>query len=74
MTLDELEQLVDQDAVEIFDVREPDEHADGYIPGSRNVPYRLARRCADVLDDREADRDGLRDGRARGGGGQRARS
>ncbi|MGZ8694273.1 MAG: MBL fold metallo-hydrolase [Gaiellaceae bacterium] len=49
VTLDELEQLVEQDAVEIFDVREPDEHADGYIPGSRNVPYRLARRCADVL-------------------------
>jgi glyoxylase-like metal-dependent hydrolase (beta-lactamase superfamily II)/rhodanese-related sulfurtransferase len=49
VTLDELEQLVADDAVEVFDVREPDEHADGYIPGSRNVPYRLARRCADVL-------------------------
>ena len=49
VTLAELEQLVADDAVEVFDVREPDEHADGYIPGSRNVPYRLARRCADVL-------------------------
>jgi hydroxyacylglutathione hydrolase len=49
VTLDELERLLEQEAVEVFDVREPDEHADGYIPGSRNVPYRLARRCADVL-------------------------
>jgi rhodanese-related sulfurtransferase len=49
VTLAELERLVADDAVEVFDVREPDEHADGYIPGSRNVPYRLARRCADVL-------------------------
>ncbi len=49
VTLDELEQLVADDAVEILDVREPGEHADGYIPGSRNVPYRLVRRCADVL-------------------------
>jgi rhodanese-related sulfurtransferase len=49
VTLAELEQLVAENAVEVFDVREPDEHTDGYIPGSRNVPYRLARRCADVL-------------------------
>jgi len=49
VTLDELEQLVADDAVEVLDVREPSEHADGYIPGSRNVPYRLVRRCADVL-------------------------
>ena len=35
-----------EDAVEMLDVREPAEHADGYIPGSRNVPYRLVRRCA----------------------------
>ena len=46
VTLDELEQLVEQEAVEILDVREPDEHADGYIPGSRNVPYRLVARAA----------------------------
>jgi hydroxyacylglutathione hydrolase len=49
VTLDELEALIADDAVEVLDVREPAEHADGYIPGSRNVPYRLVRRCADVL-------------------------
>jgi hydroxyacylglutathione hydrolase len=49
VSLDELERLMESDAVEILDVREPGEHADGYIPGSRNVPYRLVRRCADVL-------------------------
>ncbi|HEU5212414.1 MAG TPA: MBL fold metallo-hydrolase, partial [Gaiellaceae bacterium] len=49
VTLDELEQLLADDAVEVLDVREPDEHADGFIPGSRNVPYRLVRRCGDLL-------------------------
>lgn len=27
----------------VLDVREPDERARGYIPGSRNIPYRLLR-------------------------------
>jgi hydroxyacylglutathione hydrolase len=49
VTLDELEELMADDAVEVLDVREPAEHADGYIPGSRNVPYRLVRRCGDLL-------------------------
>jgi rhodanese-related sulfurtransferase len=37
----ELERLVDEDAVEVVDVREADERDGGYIPGSRHVPYRL---------------------------------
>jgi hydroxyacylglutathione hydrolase len=49
VTIEELEQLVASDAVEVLDVREPDEHAEGYIAGSRNVPYRLVRRVADEL-------------------------
>jgi hydroxyacylglutathione hydrolase len=49
VSLDELEELMADDAIEVLDVREPSEHSDGYIPGSRNVPYRLVRRCADVL-------------------------
>ncbi len=49
VTLDELEELMADDAVEVLDVREPAEHADGYIPGSRNMPYRLVRRCGDLL-------------------------
>jgi len=47
--VDELERLVARDAVQIVDVRERDEHDDGYIPGSRNIPYRLVRRCAEEL-------------------------
>jgi rhodanese-related sulfurtransferase len=32
-------------------VREPSERHDGYIPGSRNIPYRLLRKLgADALD------------------------
>jgi hydroxyacylglutathione hydrolase len=36
----ELERLLEQGA-ELIDVREKDERDAGYIPGSRNVPYRL---------------------------------
>jgi hydroxyacylglutathione hydrolase len=35
--------------VEVLDVREPHERDDGYIPGSRNIPYRLVREWADDL-------------------------
>jgi hydroxyacylglutathione hydrolase len=47
--LDELERLVAQDAIEVVDVREADERDEGYIPGSRHVPYRLVRTFADRL-------------------------
>ena len=45
----ELERLVADGAVEVLDVREPHERDGGFIPGSRNVPYRLVRRCAEQL-------------------------
>jgi hydroxyacylglutathione hydrolase len=48
--LDELEQLVGTDAVEVLDVREAEERDDGYIPGSRHIPYRLVRALVDGLD------------------------
>jgi hydroxyacylglutathione hydrolase len=47
--LDELEALLAADAVELVDVREADERDDGYIAGSRHIPYRLLRSCADSL-------------------------
>jgi hydroxyacylglutathione hydrolase len=47
--LDELERLVAEDAVEVVDVREADERDEGYIPGSRHVPYRLVRTFAESL-------------------------
>jgi glyoxylase-like metal-dependent hydrolase (beta-lactamase superfamily II) len=51
-TLDELESLIDAGAT-IVDVREHDERDEGYIPGSRNIPYRLLRVCCpDLPDDR----------------------
>ena len=51
-TIDELEGLIDAGAT-IVDVREHDERDEGYIPGSRNVPYRLLRTCCpDLPDDR----------------------
>jgi glyoxylase-like metal-dependent hydrolase (beta-lactamase superfamily II)/rhodanese-related sulfurtransferase len=47
--LDELHRLVDSDEVDVIDVREPHERDEGYIPGSRNIPYRLVREWADDL-------------------------
>jgi glyoxylase-like metal-dependent hydrolase (beta-lactamase superfamily II)/rhodanese-related sulfurtransferase len=38
--VDELEELLAEGA-ELVDVREKDERDSGYIPGSRNIPYRL---------------------------------
>ena len=48
--IDELERLVAADSVEVVDVREKDERDEGYIPGSRHIPYRLIRAFRDELD------------------------
>ncbi|HTS73200.1 MAG TPA: MBL fold metallo-hydrolase [Gaiellaceae bacterium] len=48
--IDELESLVEQDAVEVIDVREKDERDEGFIPGSRHIPYRLVRAYHEELD------------------------
>jgi hydroxyacylglutathione hydrolase len=47
--LDELRRLVDAGEVDVLDVREPHERDQGYIPGSRNIPYRLVREWAEDL-------------------------
>jgi hydroxyacylglutathione hydrolase len=39
----ELQPLLEREEVEVLDVREKDERDDGYIPGTRHVPYRLLR-------------------------------
>jgi hydroxyacylglutathione hydrolase len=49
MGIEELDRLLAQDGVILIDVREKDEHDEGYIPGSRNIPYRLLRVTADDL-------------------------
>ncbi|MGE5689788.1 MAG: MBL fold metallo-hydrolase [Pseudomonadota bacterium] len=51
VTVEELERLLAEDAVEVVDVREADERDDGYIPGSRNIPYRLVGAFADSIGD-----------------------
>jgi hydroxyacylglutathione hydrolase len=48
--LEELEALLADDAVELLDVREKDERDEGYIPGSRHIPYRLVRAYRDELE------------------------
>jgi hydroxyacylglutathione hydrolase len=47
--IEELNRLLADDAVEVIDVRELHERDDGYIPGSRNIPYRLLREYGDEL-------------------------
>ncbi|MGZ8693073.1 MAG: MBL fold metallo-hydrolase [Gaiellaceae bacterium] len=41
--LDELEQLLEEGAVQVLDVREKSERDEGYIPGSLHIPFRLLR-------------------------------
>ena len=48
VSLEELERLLADDAVELLDVREADERDDGHIPGSRHLPYRTARAAAEA--------------------------
>jgi hydroxyacylglutathione hydrolase len=47
--LEELEELLSDEAVELIDVREKSERDRGFIAGSRHIPYRLVRACADDL-------------------------
>ncbi|HZT85522.1 MAG TPA: rhodanese-like domain-containing protein [Gaiellaceae bacterium] len=54
VSLEELERMLADDAVELLDVREADERDEGHIPGSRHLPYRTARGAAEA---------GLLDGR-----------
>jgi hydroxyacylglutathione hydrolase len=49
--LGELERLLEQDAVQVVDVREKSERDAGYIPGTLHIPYRLLRAAGgDGLD------------------------
>ncbi len=48
ISLDELDGLLGEGAL-VIDVREKDERDEGYIPGSRNIPYRLMRLCCPDL-------------------------
>jgi hydroxyacylglutathione hydrolase len=41
--LDELEQLLEDGAVQLLDVREKSERDEGFIPGSLHIPFRLLR-------------------------------
>ncbi len=50
--LEELERLLADDTVDLIDVREKDERDDGYIPGSRHVPYRIVALLSDGLGDK----------------------
>jgi hydroxyacylglutathione hydrolase len=40
----ELKRMIAEGEVQLVDVRETTERDDGYIPGSRNIPYRLLRK------------------------------
>jgi glyoxylase-like metal-dependent hydrolase (beta-lactamase superfamily II)/rhodanese-related sulfurtransferase len=48
VTVDEIDELLAAGA-EVIDVRERDERDTGYIPGSRNIPYRLLGVCGAQL-------------------------
>ena len=50
VTLEDLEGLLATDGAQLVDVRDPDERAGGYIPGSRHIPYHLLTACCDDLE------------------------
>jgi hydroxyacylglutathione hydrolase len=50
ITVAELEPLLAGEAVDVLDVREKDERDQGYIPGSRHIPYLLVRAYRDELE------------------------
>lgn len=49
----EAKRLIDDGGVQIVDSREPDEHADGHVPGSINIPHMSTLpRAGELADDR----------------------
>ena len=47
--VEDLDRLLAEDGVSVLDVREKDERDEGYIAGSRHIPYRLVRTWVDEL-------------------------
>jgi len=47
--IDDLEAFLAENNVAVLDVREKSERDEGYIEGTRHLPYRLVRACADDL-------------------------
>ena len=47
VTIDELERRLAAGEIEVLDVREANERDEGSIPGSRHLPYRMARQAAE---------------------------
>jgi glyoxylase-like metal-dependent hydrolase (beta-lactamase superfamily II)/rhodanese-related sulfurtransferase len=50
--LDEVARLLAAGEIEVLDVREKDERDDGYIAGTRHIPYRLLRVCGDRVGEK----------------------
>jgi hydroxyacylglutathione hydrolase len=47
--IDELETFLTENNVEVLDVREKSERDEGFIEGTRHLPYRIVRKCLDDL-------------------------
>jgi len=47
--IEELDRLLSDGKVEVLDVREKSERDEGYIEGTRHLPYRIVRKCLDDL-------------------------
>ena len=47
--IEELDRLLSEGTVDVLDVREKSERDEGYIDGTRHLPYRLVRACVDDL-------------------------
>ena len=47
--IDDLESFLAENNVEVLDVREKSERDEGFIEGTRHLPYRIVRKCLDDL-------------------------
>jgi hydroxyacylglutathione hydrolase len=47
--IEELDEVLANGDVEVLDVREKSERDEGYIEGTRHIPYRIVRKCLDDL-------------------------
>ena len=47
--IEDLDRLLAEGNVEVLDVREKSERDEGYIEGTRHLPYRIVRKCLDDL-------------------------
>ena len=72
ITVHELKAVLGAGRGVVVDVREPEEYAEGHVPGARPVPLQTVAHAGGRAADRPAGLPGLRGGRPQRAGGRRS--